>query len=170
MKKFISSLFLILCFTLSCFSQEKKETPSQQSEEVSTQQAKIYLEVSKIKLSVNHSEINEKEEIVEKALPLNNTEAVRKVKIVDIDGTTYVNAKIYMTTVSFVDGTNAVKVSIFDINNKRVWKKTLSGAYLYVFSDGQIQIGQRNFQQVLIYRERDTNSFIGLIRAEEGIY
>ena len=37
---------------------------------------------------------------------------------------------------------------------KKIWKKTIKGAFLYVFPSGQVQVGQQNFNQIIIYREK----------------
>ncbi len=34
------------------------------------------------------------------------------------------------------------------------WKKTFKNAYLYLFSSGQIQVGQPKFTKILVYKGR----------------
>lgn len=63
-----------------------------------------------------------------------------------------------------------VKVTITDANGKKIWKKTLKNVFLYVFSDGQVQVGKQNFDRILIRKSSLTGDFIGKIREKEGIY
>ena len=48
-------------------------------------------------------------------------------------------------------------------------EKTLNNSFLYVFSNGQIQIGRKNFNQVLIQPSYGSTC-TGKIRIKEGIY
>ena len=41
---------------------------------------------------------------------------------------------------------------------------------LYDFSDGQVQVGKRNFDQIVIQKSSLTGDFLGKIREKEGIY
>lgn len=63
-----------------------------------------------------------------------------------------------------------VVITVRNEKKKQVWKKTLKEAYLYVFKNGQVQVGQLNFVQVLIDKSSETDSFIGKIREKEGIF
>jgi hypothetical protein len=62
-----------------------------------------------------------------------------------------------------------VKVTIVDMDGKEVWRKTLKNVYLYVFSDGQIQVGKQNFTKILITKNV-SGTFNGKIRENEGVY
>ena len=55
------------------------------------------------------------------------------------------------------------------MEGNEVWKKTIKNVFLYVFSDGQIQVGKLNFTKVLI-KKNDTGTFSGKIREEEGVF
>ena len=70
----------------------------------------------------------------------------------------------------FITDKYKVKITISDANGKKVWKKTLKNVFLYVFSDGQVQVGKRNFVQILIEKSSLTGDFLGMIREKEGIY
>ena len=60
---------------------------------------------------------------------------------------------------------------VTDSNGKTVWNKTMKNAYLYVFSDGQIQIGRPKFSQLVIYSGKRANKYEkGIIREKEGVY
>lgn len=105
--------------------------------------------------------------------PLTNAEIVRRVATIDIEGEYYDNVIVTMKSLSpdyFIRDKYKVKVTITDSNGKKIWKKTLNNVFLYVFSNGQVQIGKRNFDQIIISKSSVTGNFIGKIREKEGIY
>ena len=109
----------------------------------------------------------------EKAYPLTDHEVVRRVALIDVEGTTYENVVVSMKSASlddFVKGKDRVKVVITDSQGKKIWKKTLKNVFLYVFSEGQVQVGNGGFHQIVIYKLSHTADFIGKIREKEGIY
>ena len=84
----------------------------------------------------------------ESVRPLNDTEVVRRVAIMDIEGQRYDNVVVTMKSTSpdyFITDKYKVKITITDANGKKIWKKTLKNVFLYVFSDGQVQVGKRHF-------------------------
>ena len=104
---------------------------------------------------------------------LTDAEIVRKVATMDIEGEYYDNVVVTMKSLSpdlFKRDIYKVKVTITDSNGKKIWKKTLKNVFLYVFSNGQVQIGKRNFDQIIISKSSITGDFIGKIREKEGIY
>ena len=105
----------------------------------------------------------------EKAYPLTDHEVVRRVALIDVEGTTYENVVVSMKSTSSV-GKDKVKVVITDSKGEKIWKKTLKNVFLYVFSNGQVQVGKRGFDQILIQKSSYTDDFIGKIREKEGIY
>ena len=108
----------------------------------------------------------------EKTKPLTDTEIMRNVSRMDIEGKEYKNVKVTMKSISpdyYFSDKHKVKVTILDMNGMKVWKKTLKNVFLYVFSDGQIQVGQPNFCKIFI-QKNDSGSFIGKIREKEGVY
>ena len=109
----------------------------------------------------------------EKANPVTDHEVVRRVALIDIEGTTYENVVVSMKSASlddFVKGKDKVKVVITDSQGKKIWKKTLKNVFLYVFSEGQVQVGNGGFHQIVIYKLSHTADFIGKIREKEGVY
>lgn len=112
--------------------------------------------------------------------PIHDTEVVRRVSILDIEGKIYSNVEVSMQSVSpqiisykspiFNSPYYKVVITVRNEKKKQVWKKTLKEAYLYVFKNGQVQVGQQNFVQVLIDKSSETDSFIGKIREKEGIF
>jgi hypothetical protein len=90
----------------------------------------------------------------------------------DIEGKEYENIKVTLKSISpdyaFSDKYK-VKVTIVDVEGKDVWRKTLKNVYLYVFSDGQIQVGKQNFSRIVITKNI-SGAYIGKIRENEGVY
>lgn len=104
--------------------------------------------------------------------PLTDTEIMRKVSRMDIEGKEYENVKVTLKSISpdyFISDIYKVKVTIVDTDGKEVWKKTLKNVYLYVFSDGQIQVGKPNFSMILI-QKNISGLFVGKLREKEGVY
>ena len=109
----------------------------------------------------------------EKAKPLIDQEVMRKVALIDIEGTTYENVVVSMKSTSpdyFITDAYKVRVVITDSTGKKIWKKTLKNVFLYVFPKGQVQIGKGGFDQIVIQKSSYTDDFIGKIREKEGIY
>ena len=47
----------------------------------------------------------------------------------------------------------------------------MKNVYLYVFSDGQIQVGRPKFSELVIYSDKRANKYEkGIIREKEGVY
>lgn len=108
----------------------------------------------------------------ETAKPLTDTEIMRNVSKMDIEGKEYEYVKVTLKSISpdyFFSDIYKVKVTIVDMSGKEVWKKTLKNVFLYVFSNGQIQVGKPNFNKILI-QKNDTGLFDGTIREKEGVY
>ncbi|HUM96816.1 MAG TPA: hypothetical protein PK275_03115 [Chitinophagaceae bacterium] len=104
--------------------------------------------------------------------PLTHTEIMRNVTRIDIEGKEYENVKVTLKSVSpdyYFSDKYKVKVTIVDMDGKEVWRKTLKNVYLYVFSDGQIQVGKQNFTKILITKNV-SGTFNGKIRENEGVY
>jgi len=105
--------------------------------------------------------------------PLTDTEIMRNVSRMDIEGKEYENVKVTLKSISpdyFISDIYKVKVTIVDVNSKIIWKKTLKNVYLYVFSSGQIQVGKPNFDKIVIYKNDYSGTFTGKIREKEGVY
>lgn len=109
----------------------------------------------------------------EEAKPLIDQEVMRKVALIDIEGATYENVIVSMKSASlddFITGKNKVEVVITDSQGEKIWKKTLKNVFLYVFSNGQVQVGQRGFNQIVIFKSSLTDDFGGIVRERKGIY
>ena len=109
----------------------------------------------------------------ESARPLTDTEVVRRVAFLDVEGKIYFDVIMTFKSTTpdyFITDKYKVKVTVTDLEGKKVWKKTLKNVFLYIFSDGQIQVGKRNFDMIVVQKSKETGDFIGIIREKEGIY
>ena len=109
----------------------------------------------------------------EEAKPLMDREVMRRVALIDIEGTTYENVVVSMKTASlddYIKGENKVEVVITDSKGKKIWEKALKNVFLYVISNGQVQIAQGGFVQIVIDKLSQTDDFVGMVREKEGIY
>lgn len=107
----------------------------------------------------------------ESAKPLTNAVIMRRNVFLDIEGEYFDDVTITFKSISpdyFFTHTYRVKVKVTDSNKKVIYNKTLKNAFLYVFSDGQIQVGRVNFDQIIIYNY--DGDYCGTIREKEGIY
>lgn len=108
------------------------------------------------------------DEDVEKASPLYGAEIVRNVSRLDIEGVLYNDAKVFIKSSNFPY--TRVKVKIKNPQGKIIWKRSLD-AYLYVFSNGQVQVGKKNFDMLVIYSSGIPGVYkSGKIREKEGVY
>lgn len=109
----------------------------------------------------------------ETAKPMFDTEIVRKVPLLDLEGNIYNDVVMTFKAKSPERSlylNYIVKVTIKDINGNLIWKKTLKNVYLYVFSDGQIQVGKPNFDQIIVYSKTDDKKAFAIVREKEGVY
>ena len=106
-------------------------------------------------------------------MPLTDTEIVRKVTILDIEGQNYENVAVTMKSNQpdfvFTDKFK-VKVTVTDTSGAKVWNKTFKNSFLYVFSNGLIKIGKPNFSQMIICKLSDDGEWVGQVREKEGLY
>lgn len=109
----------------------------------------------------------------EKAKPMTDTEIVRKCAILDVEGKYYDNVTVTIKSnqpdFSFTDKYK-VKVTVTDTSGSKVWNKTFKNAFLYVFPNGQIQVGKPNFDKLVITKSSPTGDWIGVVREKEGVY
>lgn len=110
----------------------------------------------------------------DKASPSYDTEILRKVSVLDIEGTTYDNVIITFKSNKPDYGSaekSMVSVRITDNEGKVIYKKKFKHVFLYIFKDGQIQVAQQHFVKVLIQRTSlFSDTFKGKIREKEGVY
>lgn len=109
----------------------------------------------------------------ETAWPLTDTEVVRRIALLDLEGKYYYDVTMSFKSTTpdyFITDKYKVKVVVKDSDGKTIWKKTLKNVFLYVFSGGQVQVGKRNFDQIVVQKSKDSDYFIGIVREKEGVY
>lgn len=110
----------------------------------------------------------------ESTTPSYNTEIQRSVSIMDIEGTLYHDVVVTMKSnePDYVFVTKGkVSVHITSDAGQTIYKKKFKDAYLYIFRNGQIQIGKKNFDKLVIYKSSTyPYKFSGIIREKEGVY
>ncbi len=109
----------------------------------------------------------------ETAKPMTDTEIVRKCAILDVEGKYYEDVTVTIKSNQpdyFWTDKYKVKVTVTDASGNKVWNKTFKNAFLYVFSSGQIQIGKKNFDQMVISKSSTSGDWIGIVREKEGVY
>ena len=95
----------------------------------------------------------------------------RKLDCVDIEGIFYDNVIVKIKSISpdyLIYSDNRVKIKITKLNSEVLLKKTLKHSYVWIFSDGQIQIGQPHFCRIALSKYEGRN--YGIVRLKEGIY
>ena len=109
----------------------------------------------------------------EKASPMTDTEIVRKCAILDVEGKYYDNVTVTIKSKQpdfFFTDKYKVKVTVTDASGSKVWNKTFKNAFLYVFPNGQVQVGKQNFDKLVIAKSSSTGEWIGMVREKEGVY
>lgn len=109
----------------------------------------------------------------ETAKPLTDMEVVRKVARFDIEGKIYENVTVSFKSITpdyFISDKYKVKVKVVNGKGKSIYKKTFKNVFLYVFSNGQVQVGKKNFDQIVVQKSVLTGDNVGMIREKEGIY
>lgn len=108
----------------------------------------------------------------ERTSPSLNTEIVRKCSYLDIEGVKYYDVIVTLKSkkrVGWSSDMYSVKVLVKDQKGKKLYKKTIKNSYLYIFSDGQIQVGTPKFNKIMIVKSI-VGSWHGEIREKEGIW
>lgn len=108
----------------------------------------------------------------EKVKPMKNTEIVRKCASIDIEGEYHENVKVTIKSKDpdFFTDKYRVKITVTDSSGFKIWDKTFKDAYLYIFSNGQIQVGKPNFDKLVISKSSQSNNWTGVVGEKEGVY
>lgn len=109
----------------------------------------------------------------ETAKPMRDKEIVRNTSIIDIEGVLYENVVVTIESISadyLIHHDDRVKVTVKNANGKKIWKKTLYNAHMYIFRSGQVQVGKPNFDQLVLFPSTIDNRYTGIIREKEGVY
>lgn len=145
----------------------KKELNTKRIRRASLRERIILLLVASLTMACGFVQSDEPE----KSSPSRDTEIVRRCSYMDIEGKYYKNCVVTLKSTSpdyFITDKYKVKVLVKDENGKKVYKKTFSNAYLYIYSNGQVQVGQPKFHQIIIGKAGD--SWYGEINEKEGIW
>ena len=107
----------------------------------------------------------------EESYPSIDTEIARRCSFMDIEGKYYRNCVVTLKSTSpdyIITDKYKVKVLVEDENGKKDYKKTFKNCYLYIFSNGQVQVGLPKFSRIVISRVSD--SWFGKIKEKEGVW
>ena len=107
----------------------------------------------------------------ETSKPSTDTEIVRRCSFLDIEGKYYDDVTVTMKSTSpdyFFTKKYRVYVTVQNKKGKKIYKKTFKNCYLYIFSNGQVQVGQPKFDQIVIRRVGE--QWYGEIKEKEGIW
>lgn len=101
-----------------------------------------------------------------------NTEndIVRDIDTIDIEGSFYCNVTVHITSMpqsKYVRPYVRVKI-VEKGTRKTILSKTLNGSFLFLFSDGQIQVGRHNLRQIALSKPGKGSA--GIVRIKEGIW
>ena len=131
----------------------------------------LLLVVATLALSCTFAQSDEPE----KSSPSHDTEIVRRCFAMNIEGESFFNVVITLKSYDKdsepflgIKGGPRVKVTVKDNNGKNVYKKTFKNCYLYIFTNGQVQVGKPKFHQVIISKEGER--WFGEIKEKEGIW
>ncbi len=124
-------------------------------------------------LSCQLSLYAQENKVAESVMPTNNAEINRKVYLLDIEGKDYHDVTVNIESLSpnpLVSDRYRVKVLVTDSVGKKIYKKKFKDCYLYIYSNGQIQIGKPRFNMIVLYPPVSGQSVIGIIREKEGVF
>ena len=105
--------------------------------------------------------------------PMLGTEIERYCTLMDIEHKIYADVKVIIKSNNpdyYWTTKHKVYFKVIDSEGNVVYKKTFKNAYLYVFRSGQIQIGKKNFDQVVIRKSKSSEDWLGIIREKEGVF
>ncbi len=109
----------------------------------------------------------------ETVMPLTDMEVMRHVAYLDIEGQIYENVIMTFKSITpdyIITDKYKVKVKVINKDKKPIYKKTLKNVFLYIFSNGQLLVGRKNFDQIVVQKASTTEDYIGVIREKEGVY
>lgn len=103
--------------------------------------------------------------------PSKDTEIIRQCFSMNIEGTNYKDVMVTLKSTSpdyFFTNKYKVNVLVKDKKGKKIYKKTFKNCYLYIYRNGQIQVGLPKFTQIIIAKVG--NYWCGEIKEKEGIW
>ena len=105
----------------------------------------------------------------ESVTPTLNIGISRQISYANINGNSYDDVEVYIKSFyDFWTGTTPiVKIKVTSIETGEIlYKKRFSNTYLYIFRDGQIQIGRKNLDKIIISKPSFSNRWN--MRINEG--
>ena len=104
----------------------------------------------------------------ESVKPIGGITLYRNVSLAAIEQNNYLDVIVKFKAAELGDYfTNGVKVVVV---GKKIYRKRFSKSYLYVFSDGTIEVGKGNaLTQIILFKYKDGSGW-GMILKERGIY
>ena len=105
----------------------------------------------------------------ESVKPIGGITLYRNVSLAAIEQNNYLDVIVKFKAAELGDYfTNGVKVVVN--TGKKIYRKRFSKSYLYVFSDGTIEVGKGNaLTQIILFKYKDGSGW-GMILKERGIY
>ena len=157
MKRFIAVILLTFC-SLSVFAQTN-EDKSGTTKPLIFCSPLIFVQSDEVK--------------PESVAPMRDIEITRNVSQIDIEGEIFHDVKVEIQSIIEdypIPFNDTVHVKMSDKQNKIFWRRTWNKVCLYVFSNGQLQIGRPNFNKIVIYKPSLDSKYIGVVREYEGVY
>lgn len=107
----------------------------------------------------------------ESVKPIGGITLYRNVSLAAIEQNNYLDVIVKFKAAELGDYfTNGVKVVVVNNTGKKIYRKRFSKSYLYVFSDGTIEVGKGNaLTQIILFKYKDGSGW-GMILKERGIY
>ena len=112
----------------------------------------------------------------ESVKPIGGITLYRNVSLAAIEQNNYLDVIVKFKAAELGDqGSNearkTIEVVVVDNNTgKKIYRKRFSKSYLYVFSDGTIEVGKGNaLTQIILFKYKDGSGW-GMILKERGIY
>jgi hypothetical protein len=107
----------------------------------------------------------------EESKPSFNTEILRHCEWLDVEGFIFKDVTVTIKSLNKTTLDSRVKIRVKNSKGKVIYKNTFRNDYLYIFSDGQIQVGIPKFNKLIIYPyENEKSKWYGKIRWKEGIW
>ena len=171
MKTKLSFLFLFIIISIAGFAQDSKETEESKSlpnTEIFRHNIEgfIHKDVT-VTIESPKQDSNEAEE----SKPSFNTEILRHCEWLDVEGFIFKDVTVTIKSLNKTTLDSRVKIRVKNSKGKVIYKNTFRNDYLYIFSDGQIQVGIPKFNKLIIYPyENEKGKWYGKIRWKEGIW
>lgn len=107
----------------------------------------------------------------ESVKPIGGITLYRNVSLAAIEQNNYLDVIVKFKAAELGDYfTNGVVVVVDNNTGKKIYRKRFSKSYLYVFSDGTIEVGKGNaLTQIILFKYKDGSGW-GMILKERGIY